>query len=101
MVHPEQVLSTVLRHDTKQTSYKIALLRAINDIVLFYPHVGHNNDVAIPLHRLAAFWIAYYWPFVHSHPPFFKVLGHNAETTSTKIWLFGMTLVNFGLFGRH
>jgi hypothetical protein len=60
-----RVISTILRHDTKQTSYKIALLRALNDVVLAYPDVaGEDGAVAVPLRMLAEAWIAYYWPFV-------------------------------------
>jgi hypothetical protein len=29
-----RVISTILRHGAKQTSYKIAMLRALNDAVL-------------------------------------------------------------------
>ena len=60
-----KVISTIFKHDAKITSYKIALLRAINDIALSFPDLpDHNKDVAIPLRMLAAFWVAYYWPFV-------------------------------------
>jgi hypothetical protein len=66
-VSSEQVISTILKHDDKVTSYKIALLRAINDVVLAFPDIGrHKQDVAIPLNKLAEYWIAYYWPFVSS-----------------------------------
>ncbi len=59
-----QVISTILRHDTKQTSYKIALLRALNDVVLAFPDLRNSGrDVAVPLSLLAEHWIAYYWPF--------------------------------------
>ncbi|BAS60327.1 hypothetical protein NIES2135_64460 (plasmid) [Leptolyngbya boryana NIES-2135] len=59
------VISTILKHDSKQTSYKIALLRAINDIVLMFPDLRNSNQaVAIPLRMLAERWVAYYWPFV-------------------------------------
>ena len=37
------VISTILRHDSKQTSYNIALLRSLNDVVLAYPDVGHDG----------------------------------------------------------
>jgi hypothetical protein len=30
----EQLLVTILKHDAKTTSYKFALLRALNDMVL-------------------------------------------------------------------
>jgi hypothetical protein len=65
-----QVIGIILRHDAKVTSYKIALLRAINDVVLSFPDLGrHKQDIAVPLQLLAQFWIAYYWPFVDpSHP---------------------------------
>jgi len=62
---PGTVISTILKHDNKQTSYKIALLRAINDVVLSFPDMrNHGRDVAVPLRVLAEFWLAYYWPFV-------------------------------------
>jgi len=32
-----RIISTVLRHDSKQTSYRIALLRSLNDVVLARP----------------------------------------------------------------
>jgi hypothetical protein len=52
------------------TSYKIALLRAINDVVLAFPDVLVNDlPIAIPLRVLAASWIAYYWPFADPELP--------------------------------
>ena len=45
----DKVISTILKHDTKVTSYKIALLRAINDVVLTYPDLRtYQSDVAVP-----------------------------------------------------
>ena len=65
-----RTISTILKHDSKQTSYKIALLRAINDVVLSFPDVRNFDlDVAVPLHLLAQFWLAYYWPFVDPVQP--------------------------------
>ncbi|CAD5988506.1 hypothetical protein PCC9214_05397 (plasmid) [Planktothrix tepida] len=67
------VISSILKHDAKITSYKIALLRAINDVVLNFPDLQlYQRDVAIPLKLLAQFWIAYYWPFVQSEQPIFQ-----------------------------
>ena len=64
------VISTILRHDSKQTSYKIALLRSLNDVVLAYPDVGHDGrSVAVPLRMLAEAWVAYYWPFMNASAP--------------------------------
>lgn len=65
-----QVISTILRHDNKVTSYKIALLRAINDVVLSFPDVRtYYQDVAVPLKLLAEYWVAYYWAFVDAEHP--------------------------------
>jgi len=64
------VISTILKHDTKVTSYKIALLRAINDVVLSFPDLrSYSLDVAVPLRVLAQYWVAYYWAFVNPIAP--------------------------------
>jgi hypothetical protein len=64
-IEASRVISTILKHDRKVTSYKLALLRAINDVVLSFPDLrNYQQPVAIPLERLAEFWVAYYWPFV-------------------------------------
>jgi hypothetical protein len=65
-----RTIATILRHDAKVTSYKLALIRAINDVVLSFPDAGaHDRPVAIPLRVLAEYWVAYYWPFVDPHTP--------------------------------
>lgn len=79
-----RVISTILKHDAKVTSYKIALLRAINDVVLSFPDLRtEHQDVAIPLSMIAQFWVAYYWPFVQEDQPIWQ--GQRATfSTSTK-----------------
>jgi hypothetical protein len=74
----EQAIATILKHDKKTTSYKFALLRSINDLVLMYPDVaGQGQDVAVPLNRLAELWVAYYWPFADEQQPIAQ-RGHTA-----------------------
>ena len=69
----EQAIATILKHDNKTTSYKIALLRAINDLVLMYPDVARQGQpVAVPLSRLAELWVAYYWPFADDQYPIYQ-----------------------------
>jgi hypothetical protein len=64
------LIATILRHDRKVASYKIALIRSINDVVLGFPHIGPGAvSIAIPLRTLARFWVAYYWPFVDPRGP--------------------------------
>mgnify|MGYP005842230591 CR=1 FL=1 len=66
------VISTILRHDAKTTSYKIALLRGINDVALAYPDIPTDRPVAISLSVLARFWLAYYWPFADRSEPIWQ-----------------------------
>ncbi len=68
-----RVIGSILKHDRKVNSYKIALVRAVNDVVLSYPDlVDVNLEVAVPLRRLAQQWLAYYWPFVDPGSPMFQ-----------------------------
>jgi hypothetical protein len=68
-----KVISTILKHDRRQTSYKLALVRALNDVVLSFPDLWISKQpVAIPLRILAEFWLAYYWPFCDPNSPIWQ-----------------------------
>ena len=65
-----QVVGSILRFDKKVNSYKLALVRALNDVVLSYPDLyGTGLDVCVPLRKLAEYWLAYYWPFADPQDP--------------------------------
>jgi len=65
-----QAISTIFINDKKINSYCIALIRAINDLELSYPRLSHyRQDIAIPLHMIARYWVAYYWTFCDSEQP--------------------------------
>lgn len=65
-----QTISTILKHDRKINTYKIALIRAINDLALSFPGLNlFKQDIAIPLQMIARYWLAYYWPFCDSKYP--------------------------------
>ncbi len=43
------LIATILRHDKKVASYKIALIRSINDVVIGFPNIGlQASAIAIP-----------------------------------------------------
>jgi len=64
------LIATILRHDRKTASYKIALIRSLNDLALGYAHLSQDGaSLAVPLRSLANFWVAYYWPFVSAAHP--------------------------------
>ena len=54
------VLASILRRDAKQNTYKIALIRALNDLRLEYLDLESDAGVVVPLRRLTEFWLAYY-----------------------------------------
>jgi hypothetical protein len=39
-----RTIATILRQDRKQNSYKVALIRAINDVVLSFPDAGTHDQ---------------------------------------------------------
>ena len=69
-IPPGDAIAAILRHDSKVTSYKLALVRALTDVALAFPDVDRDGrPVAVPLRLLADQWIAYYWPFVDPAAP--------------------------------
>jgi hypothetical protein len=77
------ILRTILSSDRKVTSYKLALIRAINDVATAYPDcAAPHQDVAIPFWMLAEWWIAYYWPFVDDSMPILQ--GQRAQDPTTQ-----------------
>ena len=70
MASPNQIITSILKHDRKVNSYKIALVRAINDVALNFPDLAAaGQSVAVPLKLLAELWLAYYWPFADPEAP--------------------------------
>lgn len=68
-----KTLAGILRYDRKLNTYKLALLRALNDAALAFPDVGAGlQPVAVPLRYLAASWVAYYWPFCDPAEPVYQ-----------------------------
>ena len=67
--HTQSIISNILKHERKSNSYKIALVRAINDAALEYPHRPPAGGVAVPLRLLAEFWLAYLLGICRSRKP--------------------------------
>jgi hypothetical protein len=87
----QNTISNILKHERKSNSYKIALVRAINDVALEYPHRPPAGGVAIPLKLLAEFWLAYYWVFVDLANPIRQ--GHNPTDMSFRDELTALRLL--------
>jgi len=91
-----RIISTILKHDTKVTSYKIALLRAINDVVLSFPDLRtYHQDVAVPLRLLAEYWVAYYWAFADPVRPILQGQRATRDGSLRKDMAFRSALTEF------
>ncbi|CAM4416206.1 hypothetical protein [Deinococcus marmoris] len=65
-----RLIQGIVRHDKKLNTFKLALIRALNDTALnFAALCGQGAGVAVPLRVLAEWWIGYYWPFMDAERP--------------------------------
>lgn len=56
-------IQQILKYDKRTSNYKIALVRAINDLAISYA------GIAIPLRSIAELWLGYYWHFIDETNP--------------------------------
>jgi hypothetical protein len=95
-IDPRNTISAILKHDKKITSYKIALLRSINDVALSFPNLrDFNKDIAVPLRMLAEFWVAYFWPFSNPNEPIWQGPRSNRNGQLTNDMAFRKELQQF------
>lgn len=72
-----QNLLRILRYESKDTTYKFALLRGLIEISSESPHIKQEADfVTAPFGLLVEKWVQYYWPIVEQE--------HTAETRRGK-----------------
>lgn len=65
-----KLIQGILRHDKKTNTFKMALIRALNDTALNFAALqGRGKGIAIPIRVLAEWWVGYYWPFMDSEQP--------------------------------
>ena len=71
MLNAIQEISTIIERDSKDTTYKFALLRSCIEISQKYEHYGEikNNQITFPLGLIILKWIEYYYPIFAT--PFF------------------------------
>lgn len=64
---PVDQIETIINHDRKDATYKLALLRALCDIAqTAHRHVQWHADgsVSVPLGIVTEKWLYYYWPLI-------------------------------------
>jgi len=94
--NPNTLISTILKHDKKNNTYKFALLRAINDVVLSFLDIRTGGQsVAIPLRMLAEYWFAYYYPFADPDYPIYQGKRSDRGNGLTQDMEFRKHIANF------
>jgi len=75
-------INTIIERDSKDTTYKFALLRAVIEISQEYPHLKKekNGKVAFPLGLLVEKWLFYYYPLIESSEFMPQKNGESAES---------------------
>lgn len=65
-----QNLLRILRYESKDTTYKFALLRGLIEISSDSPHIKQEADfVMAPFGLLVEKWVQYYWPIIEEDIP--------------------------------
>jgi hypothetical protein len=65
-----QDLLRILRYESKDTTYKFALLRGLIEISSESPHIKIGTDfVTAPFGLLVEKWVQYYWPIIEQEIP--------------------------------
>src|SRR5262249_37883139 len=65
-----QNLLRILRYESKDTTYKFALLRGLIEISSESPHIKQGADfVRVPFGLLVEKWVQYYWPIIEQGIP--------------------------------
>ena len=62
---PLEKIAQVINQDTKDATYKLALLRALSEIGTKNTHLVEwvgADEVAVPMKLIAEKWLRYYWP---------------------------------------
>ena len=63
-------LAQIIERDSKDSTYKFALLRGTIDIIQNYPHfkkIEEGNRVSFPMGLMILKWIEYYYPLLSSN----------------------------------
>ena len=79
-------LNTIIERDSKDATYKFALLRGAIEISQEYSHLKHDADnrVAFPLGLLVEKWLLYYYPLI-AGPEFIPQKNGESEHSQYRI----------------
>jgi hypothetical protein len=82
-----KMINTIIERDSKDTTYKYALLRAVVEISQEYPHLRHEKGdrVEFPLGLLVDKWLLYYYPLIASRDFLPQLHGEKPDSFHKRI----------------
>jgi SAM-dependent methyltransferase len=93
---PIHIIDSILRDDSKVTTYKFALLRALAETASYSYNSATwltNGMVAVDINIITEKWLEYYWPIVTS--PQFIIQGQNINKHNKSDITFRDNLKNY------
>tara|TARA_B100001971_G_scaffold194868_1_gene201262 strand:- start:775 stop:1932 length:1158 start_codon:yes stop_codon:yes gene_type:complete len=78
-----KTINTIIERDSKDTTYKFALLRSVIEIIQEYSHLRkeHEDKIIFPLGLLIEKWLLYYYPIISSRIFLPQKNGETSELT--------------------
>ena len=77
-MRPVDQIEAILNRDRKVATYKLALCRALAELAMQEPRVADwrpDQQVAVPVRRIAEKWLRYYWPLFAADTPLPQIQG--------------------------
>ena len=82
-----KTINTIIERDSKDATYKFALLRGVIEISQEYQHLGKESGdhVSLPLGLLIEKWLLYYYPIIESQEFLPQLHGEKADSSHKRI----------------
>ena len=82
-----KTINTIIERDSKDATYKFALLRGVIEISQEYQHLGKEAEdrISLPLGLLIEKWLLYYYPIIESQEFLPQLHGEKADSIHKRI----------------
>jgi hypothetical protein len=82
-----KTINTIIERDSKDATYKFALLRGVIEISQEYQHLIHETEdfVSLPLGLLIEKWLLYYYPIIESQDFLPQLHGEKPDSAHKRI----------------
>ncbi len=82
-----KTINTIIERDSKDATYKFALLRGVIEISQEYQHLGKEagDRISLPLGLLIEKWLLYYYPIIESQEFLPQLHGEKIDSIHKRI----------------